>query len=94
MSEIYGYARCSTSEDRQDIDRQKRELRKLGVKKDECIYAEYESGTKEDRPELTKLLKIVRPGDTVIVTEVSRISRSTRSSWAIPSSRISTGIDP
>ena len=29
---VYGYARCSTNEKRQDIDRQKRELKKLGVK--------------------------------------------------------------
>ena len=78
MSEIYGYARCSTSEDRQDIGRQKRELRKLGVEKEENIYAEYESGTKEDRPELKKLLMIVDPGDTLVTTEVSRLSRSTK----------------
>ena len=32
MSEIYGYCRCSTDETRQDIDRQRRELRKLGIK--------------------------------------------------------------
>ncbi len=28
---VYGYARCSTNESRQDIDRQKRELKSLGV---------------------------------------------------------------
>ena len=78
MSEMYGYARCSTDEEHQDINRQKRELRKLGVEKNENIYAEYESGTKEERPELTKLLKIVKPGDTIVATEVSRLSRSTK----------------
>ena len=78
MSEIYGYARCSTNENRQDIDRQKRELRKLGVDKEENVYAEYGSGTKDDRPELTKLLKIIKPGDTIVATEVSRLSRSTK----------------
>ena len=31
MSTVYGYARCSTDITRQDIDRQKRELRRLGV---------------------------------------------------------------
>ena len=73
----YGYARCSTNETMQDIDRQKRELRKLGVEKDEHIYCEYESGTIQNRPELTKLLDIVTRGDTIVTTEVSRLTRST-----------------
>ncbi|MBR4725819.1 MAG: recombinase family protein [Lachnospiraceae bacterium] len=61
---VYGYARCSTNEMRQDIDRQKRELKKLGVKDDKNIFWEYESGTKDDRAELQKLLDIVKPGDS------------------------------
>jgi len=78
MSVIYGYARCSTDESRQDIDRQKRELFALGVKEDKHIYWEYESGTKEDRAELHKLLDVIREGDTVAATEVSRLTRSTK----------------
>ncbi len=77
MGIIYGYARCSTNETLQDIDRQKRELRKLGVEKEEHIYCEYESGAKQDRPELKKLLDIVCKGDTIVTTEVSRLTRST-----------------
>lgn len=75
---IYGYARCSTSEERQDIDRQKRELYALGVPDDEHIYWEYESGTKTDRPELNKLLNRIEEGDTIVTTEVSRLTRSTK----------------
>lgn len=78
MKTIYGYARCSTNESRQDIDRQKRELKKLGVTNDKNIYWEYESGTKTDRVELQKLLDIVKPGDTIVTTEVSRLTRSTK----------------
>ena len=37
-----------------------------------------ESGTKDDRAELNKLLALIKPGDTVIATEVSRITRSTK----------------
>lgn len=37
---IYGYARCSTSEDRQDIGRENREFRAMGVEKDADIYSE------------------------------------------------------
>lgn len=75
---IYGYARCSTNEERQDIDRQKRELYSLGVTEDKYIYWEYESGIKENRAEFQKLLDIVKCGDTIVTTEVSRLTRSTR----------------
>lgn len=78
MSVIYGYARCSTDESRQDIDRQKRELLAMGVKEDKHIYWEYESGSKEDRVEFMKLLDVIQEGDTVAATEVSRLTRSTR----------------
>ncbi len=74
---IYGYCRCSTNETRQDINRQRRELKKLGAT-DEHIYLEYESGTKVNRPELQKLLEIVKSGDVIVTTEVSRITRSTK----------------
>lgn len=74
---IYGYARCSTNEKQQDVNRQVRELKRQGAT-DETIYKEYESGTKADRAELNKLLKVVVPGDTILATEVSRITRSTK----------------
>ena len=45
---IYGYARCSTNEERQDINRQKRELYTLGVTDEKYIYWEYESGMKDE----------------------------------------------
>ena len=75
---IYGYARCSTNEERQDIDRQKRELFALGVTEDKYIYWEYESGMKDDRAEFQKLLDTVKAGDSIVTTEVSRLTRSTR----------------
>lgn len=74
---IYGYARCSTNEQLQDINRQVRELNKQGVLYDN-IYLEYESGLKENRAELNRLLNGVNFGDTIISTEVSRITRSTK----------------
>lgn len=74
---LYGYARCSTDESKQDIQRQVRELRLRGVKT-ENIYLEYESGTKTDRNELDRMFANVQEGDTVIATEVSRITRSTK----------------
>lgn len=73
----YGYSRCSTNELKQDIERQIRELMEQGIER-ENIYFEYASGVKEDRTELNKLLEKVVAGDTIIATEVSRITRSTK----------------
>ena len=67
---IYGYARCSTNEKMQDINRQVRELKQQGAT-DTMIYLEYESGMKADRAELQKLLSVVQSGDTIIATAVS-----------------------
>ena len=77
MSKVYGYCRCSTDENRQDITRQTRELKAMGVPK-ENIFMEYESGTKVNRVELSRMLFLVTDGDTIVSTEVSRITRSTK----------------
>lgn len=74
---LYGYARCSTDNIKQDITRQTRELKSLGVEKNN-IYFEYASGTKVNREQLTRLMDIVVEGDTIIATEVSRITRSSK----------------
>lgn len=75
---IYGYVRCSTNETKQDVNRQVRDIKGLVNEKIDFIYSEYESGTKTDRAELNKLLNAVNTGDTIVCTEVSRISRSTK----------------
>ena len=72
---IYGYARCSTNEDKQDINRQIRELKAAGA--EEVIF-EYEHGDSTVKQNLQMLLDTVREGDTVITLEVSRLSRSTK----------------
>ena len=68
---IYGYCRCSTNETKQDITRQIRDLKALGVEDKNNIFKEYESGTKINRVELNRLLNTVKPGDTIIATEAS-----------------------
>lgn len=73
----YGYARASTTSDKQDIGRQKRELMAIGIK-EYNIFWEYESGSHEDREKLQQLLATVKQGDTIACTEVSRLSRSTK----------------
>lgn len=72
---IHGYCRCSTNEDRQDIDRQINALKQAGA---DSIYFEYEHGDSEHKRELEKLLLSTSPGDSIITTEVSRLARSTK----------------
>jgi len=71
----YGYTRCSTNEDKQDINRQIRELRAAGA--DEVVF-EYEHGDAKVKKELHMLLDMAASGDTIITLEVSRLSRSTQ----------------
>ena len=72
---IYGYARCSTTDNKQDINRQIRELKAAGA--DEVIF-EYEHGDAKVKKELHMLLGMAASGDTIITLEVSRLSRSTQ----------------
>ena len=72
---IYGYARCSTNESKQDINRQIKELKAAGA--EEVIF-EYEHGDARTKKELNMLLELAQAGDTIITLEVSRLSRSTQ----------------
>ena len=60
---VYGYARCSTSEDKQDINRQIRELKAAGA--DEVIF-EYEHGDAKVKKNLHMLLNAATVGDSVV----------------------------
>lgn len=71
----WGYARCSTNEDKQDINRQIRELKAAGA---EEVVFEYEHGDAKVKKNLYMLLDMVTEGDTIITLEVSRLSRSTQ----------------
>ena len=72
---IFGYARCSTNESKQDIERQERELKDAGA---EIIFKEFEHGDAVQKKELEKLFAVAKVGDTLVTTEVSRLSRSTQ----------------
>ena len=71
----YGYARCSTNEDKQDINRQIRDLKTAGA--DEVVF-EYEHGDAKVKQNLNMLLESAQEGDTIITLEVSRLTRSTQ----------------
>ena len=70
---IFGYARVSTEQ--QNLDRQLDALNKYGV---DIIFNEKMTGTKRNRPELTKMLDRLTEGDTVVVESLSRLGRSTK----------------
>ncbi|HGO9427732.1 TPA: recombinase family protein [Bacillus cereus] len=69
----FGYMRVSTID--QNLDRQKRQLEKFGC---ERIFFEKVTGTKRERPELNRMLEFLRPEDTVVVSDLTRLSRSTK----------------
>lgn len=73
---IYGYARCSLAEEKgQDLNRQVRELKAAGAQE---IITEREHGDSKIKKNLDLLLDAAKEGDTLICTEVSRLSRSTQ----------------
>ena len=76
-SRVYGYCRCSTNESKQDVEYQIKELVEKGIKKED-IYFEYQSGSREDRPILSRILKDMVKGDSLYVTDITRLSRSTK----------------
>jgi DNA invertase Pin-like site-specific DNA recombinase len=68
-----GYARVSTEDQR--LDRQVDALERAGC---ERVFVEKASGMKDARPELGRMLGMVREGDDVVVAKLDRISRSTK----------------
>ena len=71
----YGYARCSTNETKQDINRQVRELKAAGA---EEIFVEYEHGDSKIKQQQALMFEKAQQGDTIIVLEVPRLARSTQ----------------
>ena len=71
----YGYARCSTNETKQDINRQVRELKSAGA---EEIFLEYEHGDSRVKPRQAEMFAQANAGDTIITLEVPRLARSTQ----------------
>jgi DNA invertase Pin-like site-specific DNA recombinase len=67
---IYGYARVSTCG--QELDLQQAQLRAEGC---ERIFCEKESGAKDQRRELKRMLRVLKAGDVVIVSALDRLTR-------------------
>lgn len=70
---LIGYARVSTQD--QNLDLQTEALTKVGCKK---IYNDKISGSRAERPGLTKALEMLREGDTLVVWKLDRLGRSVK----------------
>ena len=70
---LIGYARVSTQD--QNLDLQREALIKAGCQK---VYDDKISGTRVDRPGLSKTLEMLREGDTLVVWKLDRLGRSVK----------------
>ena len=71
----YGYARCSTNETKQDINRQVRELKTAGA---DTLFLEYEHGDSKIKSQQEAMFAQAQAGDTILTLEVPRLARSTQ----------------
>ncbi|MEO2133198.1 recombinase family protein [Microbacterium sp.] len=72
-SQRIGYSRVSTGD--QNPDSQADALRKAGV---DQVHVEKFTGTKASRPVWDEVRRILRPGDTLVITRLDRLGRSSR----------------
>jgi DNA invertase Pin-like site-specific DNA recombinase len=89
---IYGYARVSTkgqAKDGNSLEAQVKTLQEHGAT---VIYKDSFTGTKKHRPELDKLLSVIKEGDTLVVTKLDRIARSTTHGCKLIESLLEKGV--
>jgi DNA invertase Pin-like site-specific DNA recombinase len=84
---IVGYARVSSA--KQDTDLQVKRLKAAGVDK---LFSEKRSGLDGSRPELARCLEYVREGDTLLVTKLDRLARSTADLYRTVSALAEKGV--
>ena len=74
MSEItYGYVRVSSKD--QNTDRQWIAMKDFGVP-DDCVVIDKQSGKDFERPGYKRLLKKLKPGDTLVIKSIDRLGRN------------------
>ena len=70
---LIGYARVSTQD--QNLELQREALTKAGCQK---VFEDKLSGARTDRPGLSKILEMLRKGDTLVVWKLDRLGRSVK----------------
>jgi DNA invertase Pin-like site-specific DNA recombinase len=86
---IYGYCRISTKQ--QSIERQVRNIK--AEYNDAVIVTEVYTGTKQDRPEWSKLYKRIKAGDTIVFDSVSRMSRNAEEGFKLYEELYNKGVE-
>lgn len=76
MTKLIGYARVSTKA--QDADRQIQDLLAAGIRRDDLYTDHGLSGALAKRPALDRALTALHPGDTLVITTLDRLGRSTQ----------------
>lgn len=80
MGKLIGYARVSTRQ--QDADRQVSDLLNAGVRRDDAYVDSGVSGSRASRPAFDKAVAALEPGDTLVITTLDRLGRSTQNMLA------------
>ena len=83
MAKQIGYARVSTKA--QVTDRQETDLLAAGVRRDDLYIDHGVSGARANRPQFDDAINALHDGDTLVVTTLDRLGRSTASLLALPS---------
>ncbi len=76
MGKLMGYARVSTRQ--QSNDRQEVDLRAAGVRRDDLYIDNGVSGARASRPEFDRAVEALERGDTLVITTLDRLGRSTQ----------------
>ncbi|MDN6500000.1 MAG: recombinase family protein [Yaniella sp.] len=76
MAKLIGYARVSGRD--QSTDRQQADLVSAGVRRDDLYIDHGVSGARASRPELDRAMGALIEGDTLVITTLDRLGRSTQ----------------
>ena len=80
MSKLIGYARVSTRQ--QSTDRQEVDILASGVRRDDLYVDQGVSGARASRPQFDRALDALEDGDTLVITTLDRLGRSTQNMLA------------
>ncbi|HAN23488.1 MAG: resolvase [Microbacterium sp.] len=81
MAKLIGYARVSTRQ--QSTDRQEADLIATGVRRDDLYVDHGVSGARASRPKFDRALAALEAGDTLVITTLDRLGRSTQNMLAL-----------
>ena len=80
MSKLIGYARVSTRQ--QSTERQEIDILASGVRRDDLYVDQGVSGARASRPQFDRALDALEDGDTLVITTLDRLGRSTQNMLA------------